>query len=678
MAFIQKNTPPKQDIRSFKVNRYEGGLNNVDSPFSIKENQSPDLLNVITFEIGAVETRPGSFKFITDVLGETIKKIFLYEKTGLSLFLLSSATKLYKINTTGGTITEVCSVSNVISGEQHDGLFYFVDGTKYRVYDGTNLYEITQPSTITGTSQAGGADTITLNTSASGTNDIYNGWEVYIVSGTGSGQTRTISDYVGATKVATVSSAWDTQPDHTSVYYITSTAQGVVTTVGAPTYTKTYSPTYLEFADVYKGANNITDILGCKRVLYHKSRFFFSNNATYPNTLFYTNVSTETGDLGQPNMYYVPSNQYSLVATDDADDVKGCVSFNDVLCIFKAKTIFALYGYDESDFDLKEISVAIGTVNIETVSQVNNKLFYLGSNGIVYSLYDVRTDYKKLLTVSVSDTIDLNKAPISVYDTDWNDSRAIFFDKYYILSISDKTLVYILDLGWVVWDNLNPTCFLKYNNNLLFTNSNKYIYRLPFKRFYLTETFTADPDQTDFVVEKGYLNELGTDADATVKVNSVAVSAQKVNNTTARITACTGGETVTIEYLSLIPYNDDGTSYEAYWESKDYDFGFPGFTKQFRRLYITANTYKYFTSKINFDLLIDYYEYSTGFTMKNQITLWGQAQFGDTFIDRNIVNSVPITINKRGKIVRFKVYNDQLDQPFKMYNIFGETIVRHK
>lgn len=71
-----------------------------------------------------------------------------------------------------------------------------------------------------GTAQAGGASTITLRASASATNSKYATLYVYIISGTGSGQTRLISGYVGATRVATVSAAWSTNPDSTSVYLI--------------------------------------------------------------------------------------------------------------------------------------------------------------------------------------------------------------------------------------------------------------------------------------------------------------------------------------------------------------------------------------------------------------------------------------------------------------------------
>jgi len=72
------------------------------------------------------------------------------------------------------------------------------------------------------TAQAGAASTITLDAGASGVDDEYNTQYIYIVSGTGAGQRRQITDYVGASKVATVGSAWTTNPDATSVFRILS------------------------------------------------------------------------------------------------------------------------------------------------------------------------------------------------------------------------------------------------------------------------------------------------------------------------------------------------------------------------------------------------------------------------------------------------------------------------
>jgi len=75
----------------------------------------------------------------------------------------------------------------------------------------------------TGTSAALGTTNTIKLAAGSGNHladDYYNNMTVYIASGTGSGQLRTISDYVGATQIATVSANWTTIPDGTSVYQV--------------------------------------------------------------------------------------------------------------------------------------------------------------------------------------------------------------------------------------------------------------------------------------------------------------------------------------------------------------------------------------------------------------------------------------------------------------------------
>lgn len=67
-----------------------------------------------------------------------------------------------------------------------------------------------------GTATAGGATSVTLPSPASTVADFYKGLEVSIVGGTGAGQSAIITAY-STGRVATVSKAWATNPDNTSV-----------------------------------------------------------------------------------------------------------------------------------------------------------------------------------------------------------------------------------------------------------------------------------------------------------------------------------------------------------------------------------------------------------------------------------------------------------------------------
>ncbi len=74
-----------------------------------------------------------------------------------------------------------------------------------------------------GLAQGGTSTTITLNASASASDDAYNGQLVFIRSGTGQDQVGLVEDYVGSTKVATIrtrsaTGQWATVPDTTSAY----------------------------------------------------------------------------------------------------------------------------------------------------------------------------------------------------------------------------------------------------------------------------------------------------------------------------------------------------------------------------------------------------------------------------------------------------------------------------
>jgi len=112
----------------------------------------------------------------------------------------------YKLNNLDDTISGI--FNQLLSSHLVDGSF------------GAAL----QPVRV-GTAQAGAAGSITLDASASATDDFYNQKRISIVSGTGAGQSAIIVDYVGSTKVATTqcegtSGSWRTNPSTDSVFVI--------------------------------------------------------------------------------------------------------------------------------------------------------------------------------------------------------------------------------------------------------------------------------------------------------------------------------------------------------------------------------------------------------------------------------------------------------------------------
>ena len=85
---------------------------------------------------------------------------------------------------------------------------------------GRRLRQVAASIIIDGVTVSATANTITLDSDASSTNGAYDPGLIYIVDGTGTGQSRIILEYNGATKIAVVNRDWKVTPDATSEYVI--------------------------------------------------------------------------------------------------------------------------------------------------------------------------------------------------------------------------------------------------------------------------------------------------------------------------------------------------------------------------------------------------------------------------------------------------------------------------
>ena len=107
-----------------------------------------------------------------------------------------------------------------IRGLQFDNSPVAADSSTY-VYK-AHIYDLVNKS-ISANVVSANATSITLPSVNGKTSDVdhaYDGVDVTIVKGTNTGETRTISNYNGSTRVATVSQNWSVTPDSTSVYVL--------------------------------------------------------------------------------------------------------------------------------------------------------------------------------------------------------------------------------------------------------------------------------------------------------------------------------------------------------------------------------------------------------------------------------------------------------------------------
>ena len=182
--------------------------------------------------------------------------------------------------------------------------------------DGNITITASAATTDTGTAQAGGADTITLKSATSFTSDDDpNGMFITLTSGTGSGQTRHVEDYVASTKIATVYPAWDTAPDNTTGYKIEPFAEAAVgeyaqvtSTFGRARYVEFVSSTEMKavvevpffddgavVAGEWESEHGYEDVWSTTRgwprsATFHEGRLYFGGSKSRPNTIWGSRV----------------------------------------------------------------------------------------------------------------------------------------------------------------------------------------------------------------------------------------------------------------------------------------------------------------------------------------------------------------------------------------------------
>lgn len=104
-------------------------------------------------------------------------------------------------------------------------------------------------------------------------------------------------------------------------------------------------------------------------------------------------------------------------------------------------------------------------------------------------------------------------------------------------------------------------------------------------------------------------------------------------------------------------YLDFGLPYKAFWYSRYFDMNEANTFKHFREVFLTAHVYDDYKSDINVVFEIDYVDVKDIFLVSNQISTFGETVWGARFITRNIVESLPLIIGRRGRNLRFKISN---------------------
>ena len=141
------NVPSESQRYSAVVETFRGvDLNN--SPSNVDKSRSPAAPNMIRDQVGKVRKRMGYATMLTAPGGAAINGVHRLKDTTL----IHAGTKLYRLaeSTAGAwSLTAVGSMANARSRSfVFDEKLYLMDGTVYRVYDGTTLKAVSAEATV--------------------------------------------------------------------------------------------------------------------------------------------------------------------------------------------------------------------------------------------------------------------------------------------------------------------------------------------------------------------------------------------------------------------------------------------------------------------------------------------------------------------------------------------------
>lgn len=205
---------------------------------------------------------PGGISAATDYYVIKVDADKISIATSLANALAGTAVNLTSAGSGTNTLSDTADTKRLNDGAwvyeasqaelNYRGAYFAIRISKTNFQDSIYNVDLRDEQQIhAGTAQAGAAGTITLDTSASATNDLYKDMIVMIVGGTGVGQVNTIASYAGATKIATMARDWAIAPDNTSQFVI----------VPAPSGANPTSVAAAVWAAIGEGAHTFGDLV---------------------------------------------------------------------------------------------------------------------------------------------------------------------------------------------------------------------------------------------------------------------------------------------------------------------------------------------------------------------------------------------------------------------------------
>lgn len=440
-----KDTSEEINIINFKGLKQD----TVTGDTQLELNESPDMLNFKITKDYKLQKREG-FRSLFDKLNSPIQGMYYCKLGGKHHFVFSCGGKLKEYDLSDKTVADIGDIEDYpINFFYMKDKLYMLNGHSYKSYDGTTLKDVegTIPEVVRGASPSGGGVSLDQINALTGKRKAF-----YSSNGT---------DTVYHLPEKDLKNVIEIRVDNVVV------TSGFTLQLPAGTITFNSAPT--------KGVENVEITYEVKT-----NNRTFVTNCTH-SMLFGGNNDTRVfiwGDVDDKNSRkrsavfdpeYFPVNNFDLIGSDETA-ITDIVRVNDRQIIFKESSAFYSYyqqteinGILTATFPTYNLNGVMGNVAPGQTQIIRESPFTL-DHGVQYWVSTQIRDERDVVYKSgrVKPTLDFAEL-----------EKAITFDyqlqKEYWVCIGSDVWIYNYDNDtWYKYNNINATCFIVVNDNMMF------------------------------------------------------------------------------------------------------------------------------------------------------------------------------------------------------------------
>lgn len=481
---MARSAPPKEYQLPIKF--FLGMMISINNT-QIGDNRTPEVLNVLPDDRGAIDKRHGQTNLFVSLGSLGIKSLMEYKKDSGTIYLFNNDDKVYKIDDLDlGTYSLVFTgtANTQFSWFTFNDIFYVLDGTTYYQYDGTTWVAVTGyiPIVTTGTPPAGGGTTLEpFNLISAGFRQLFSGdaaSTIYQLIETLLDATLLIIIVDGVTLTETVNFTVDRTLGQVNF-------AGGSAPHGAPSGA---NPNNVDIT-AYKTEVGASDKIFKSTISYlwggsaDGTRVWFSGNPDVIGTDYRSGLLDPT---------YFPADGDDEVGQND-NPITGYSALYDVMIVFKQNSIYKRSYFENSgdpEFPTAKINDDVGCIAPRSISVLENFPTFVTRKG-VYMLVGIDTRNERTV-VPISDAIDQNINILSqegflelgnlenYVGIDYNNNYWLFnpesglvwvYDYRYLFQ--EETIYSDVTGQWFLLDNMYADALLDINDNLYWGDSRK-------------------------------------------------------------------------------------------------------------------------------------------------------------------------------------------------------------